>query len=143
MEGTEYARLFPGIHTRSDSRAVDHWELNGYRGSLLAAGVGGPITGHGAMLGIIDDPVQNAEDAASVALRDKSFEWYRTTFRTRVWEHGAIVLVMTRWHEDDLAGRLLLEQGGEWAVLRLPALAETQAERDAGNFTSTPQVAPP
>jgi predicted phage terminase large subunit-like protein len=133
VEGTEYTRLLPGIDTRHDSRAVDHWELNGYRGSLLAAGVGGPITGHGAVLGIIDDPVQNAEDAASVALRDKSFEWYRTTFRTRVWEDGAMVLVMTRWHEDDLAGRLLLEQAADWSVLRLPARAETQAERDAGN----------
>src|SRR5262249_28345496 len=60
-------------------------------------------------------------------------EWYRTTFRTRIWEGGAIILIMTRWHEDDLAGRLLAEQPGEWTVLRLPGLAETQEERDLNN----------
>jgi len=66
-------------------------------------------------------------------IRDKTWEWYRTTFRTRVWEGGAIVLIMTRWHEDDLAGRLLAQQASEWTVLRLPAVAETQEERDRHN----------
>ena len=96
----------------------------------MAAGVGGPITGHGARLGIIDDPFENWEQAQSPTIRDKVWEWWRTTFRTRIWEDGAIVLIMTRWHEDDLAGRLLREQADRWAVLRLPALAETQEERD-------------
>lgn len=131
VESEEFTKLFPGVGTRQDSRAVDHWELRPpARGGLLAAGVGGPITGHGALLGIIDDPFENWAQAQSATIRDHVWEWYRTTFRTRIWEEGAIVIVMTRWHEDDLAGRLLGEQGGDWRVVRLPALAESQDERD-------------
>jgi predicted phage terminase large subunit-like protein len=133
VESPEYALLFPGTATRRDSRSVSHWELDGHRGSMLAAGVGGPVTGHGALLGIIDDPVENWQEAQSQVVRDTCWEWYRTTFRTRIWERGAIVVIMTRWHEDDLAGRLLRDQPGEWTVLRLPAIAEMQAERDAGD----------
>src|SRR5262249_51902761 len=128
VESPEYALLFPAIRTRRDSRAIAHWELDGHKGGLLAAGVGGPITGHGARLGIIDDPVENWQEAQSQTVRDTCWDWWRTTFRTRIWEGGAIVLIMTRWHEDDLAGRLLAEQAAEWTVLRLPALAETQAD---------------
>jgi predicted phage terminase large subunit-like protein len=130
VESEEFAALFPGIRTRRDSRAVNHWELDGRRGSLLAVGVGGPVTGHGGLLGIVDDPLENWEQAQSQTIRDKLWEWYRTTFRTRIWEGGSIVIVTTRWHEDDLCGRLLAERRGDWSVLRLPALAETAAERD-------------
>jgi predicted phage terminase large subunit-like protein len=130
VESPAYQTLFPWIQTDRTSRARDHWELNGYRGMMHAAGVGGPITGHGAALGIIDDPVENWEQARSQVYRDKTWDWWRTTFRTRIWDGGAIVLIMTRWHEDDLAGRILKDQGGEWTILRLPALAETQSDRD-------------
>ena len=134
VESTEFANLFPRIATDPASRAVDRWQLKPpLRGSLLAAGVGGPITGHGAMLAIIDDPFENWEQAQSQTIRDNVWDWYRGTFRTRVWEEGAIILIMTRWHEDDLAGRLLQQQSDQWTVLRLPALGETQEERDARN----------
>ena len=133
VESSEFDRLFPGVATDSDSRAVDHWGLDGRRGALLAAGVGGPIMGHGAALGIIDDPVENWEQAQSENCRQKTWEWWQSTFRTRIWEGGAIVLIQTRWHLDDLAGRLLREQPGRWDVLRLPAIAETQSERDENN----------
>jgi len=133
LEGGEYGRVFPGIGTRQSSRAVQRWELEGHRGSLLAVGVNGPVTGHGAMLGIIDDPFENWKQAQSLVQRENVWEWYQTTFRTRIWEGGAIILIMTRWHEDDLAGRLLRHRPGEWRVLRLPALAEGQAERDENN----------
>jgi predicted phage terminase large subunit-like protein len=133
VESQEFATLFPGTTTRRDSRAVDHWQLDGRRGGMLAAGVGGPITGHGGLLGIIDDPLENREQAQSQTIREKVWEWYRTTFRTRIWENGAIVLIQTRWHEDDLAGRLLLDRPGQWSVLRLPAIAESQPERDDAN----------
>lgn len=133
VEGDDYANLFPGVTTRQDSRAVNRWELAGYRGGLLAVGVGGPITGHGTALGIIDDPLENWEQAQSQVIRDKVWDWYRTTFRTRIWEGGAIVLIMSRWHENDLAGHLLAEQASEWTVLRLPAIAESQEERDRHN----------
>ena len=90
----------------------------------MAAGVGGPITGRGAHVAIIDDPVKNSEDASSKTMRDKTYDWYRSTLRTRLAPGGAIVLVMTRWHEDDLAGRLLAENDEQWEVISLAALAE-------------------
>lgn len=130
VEGEEFHHLFPGLHTRADSRAVDEWHLADHRGYLKAVGVGGPVTGHGSMLGIIDDPFENWAQAQSKTIRDKVWDWWRATFRTRIWEGGAVVLIMTRWHTDDLAGRLLAEQGNEWMVLRLPAVAETQQVRD-------------
>lgn len=130
VESTEYSEVFPETASRGDSRAVNHWEIAGHRGGLLAVGVGGPVTGHGGLLGIIDDPLENWAQAQSQTIRESIWEWYRTTFRTRIWEGGAIVLIMTRWHEDDLAGRILAEQAAEWTVLRLPAMAETQEERD-------------
>jgi len=130
VESDLFEEIFEGVKTRQDSRSKQLWRLVGKRGGLLAVGVGGPITGHGALLGIIDDPFENWEQAQSLTVRNKVWDWWRGTFRTRIWERGAIILVMTRWHEDDLAGRLLSEQGNRWRVLRLPALAETQEERD-------------
>ena len=133
VESEEYRRIFKDITTRQDSRAADHWKISGHRGSVLAAGVDGPVTGNGCLLGIIDDPFENWKEAQSLNTRNAVWDWWRGTFRTRVWEGGAIILIMTRWHEDDLAGRLLLDQPGRWKVLRLAALAETQAERDQNN----------
>lgn len=130
VESDACRQLFPGLKTRQDSRSKQLWRLERRRGGLLAVGVGGPITGHGAQLGIIDDPFENWEQAQSLTHRNKVWDWWRGTFRTRIWEGGAIILVCTRWHEDDLAGRLLSEQAERWAVLRLPALAETQDDRD-------------
>lgn len=129
VEGDSFQTVFPDTTIRRDSRSVSHWELSSQRGGLLAAGVDGPVTGHGGMLGLIDDPVENWQDAMSKTVRDSCWEWYRTTFRPCIWEGGAIIIIMTRWHVDDLAGRLLKEQGDEWTVLRLPAVAETDAER--------------
>lgn len=111
----------------SDSSAVEHWELAGHRGGLTAAGVGGPITGRGAHVALIDDPLKNQDEAGSEVIRSRVKAWYQTTLRTRLAPGGAIVLVMTRWHHDDLAGWLLkeAEAGGEsWDVVALPALAE-------------------
>lgn len=104
--------------------AVKDWGLEGHRGGLVAAGVGGPITGRGAQLGIIDDPFKNWRDAQSLNLREQVWDWYRSTFLTRVWEQGRIVVIATRWHPDDLIGRLLEAEPGEWVVLNYPAVAE-------------------
>ena len=125
-----YQILFPGLELDPKRHATQNWKLHGHRGGMVAAGVGGPITGHGAMLGIIDDPFENWEAAQSPTVRKRVWEWWRGTFRTRVWEGGAIVLIMTRWHADDLAGRILEQQGDEWTVLRLPATAESQKDRE-------------
>jgi predicted phage terminase large subunit-like protein len=113
------------------SKQSNPGEFLKYIASLITStGVGGPITGFGAGLGIIDDPVKNYSDALSEGLREKTWTWYQTTFRTRIWENGILLLIMTRWHQDDLAGRLLNQQGEKWSVYRFPALAETQEVRD-------------
>lgn len=111
---------------REDAYAVKHWET-GAGGGLWAAGVGGPITGKGFHLGIIDDPVKNAEDAASLTIRDKQWDWYQSTFYTREEPGAAIVIIQTRWHEDDLSGRLLANEDDapeSWRVIHLQAIKE-------------------
>jgi len=109
---------------RSDVSAAAEWRISGHEGGMRTAGVGGGITGYGANLLIIDDPVKNAEEANSATYREKAWEWYQSTAYTRLEPDGAVVLIMTRWHQDDLAGRLLEREPGAWEVLNLPALAE-------------------
>ena len=113
---------------REDVSAVGHWEtIDG--GMMWSAGVGGPITGRGADVVIIDDPLKNAEEAGSQLLRGKHKEWYRSTLYTRLEPNGAVIIVMTRWHMDDLAGWLLSEeqhQPEHWYIVNLPALKETK-----------------
>jgi hypothetical protein len=133
VEGEAFQSLWPEVATAAESRAVDHWTIAGDRGGLKAGGVRGPLTGFGAFIGILDDPVKNAEEARSPTYRHAAKEWLETTFATRIWEGGRIVIVMTRWHEDDIAGWLLRTQKGRWTVLRLPALAETHDERERAN----------
>ena len=133
VEAQEFSTLFPDIQTDQSSRAVDNWKIDRYRGVVKAAGVGGAITGHPAMLGVIDDPVENWKQAYSVTYRDMAWDWWRSTFYTRIWEEGSVVILMTRWHEDDLCGRILQDEGDNWTVLRYPAVAETQEERDEAN----------
>lgn len=126
LESEEYRLLFPDIRTDPESRAVDRWKIYGHKGFVVAAGVGGPITGHGAGLGIIDDPVQSWAQAQSATFRDNVWEWFRGTFRTRIWEGGSIVLIMTRWHQDDLAGRILSEYHEDWKMLHFPAICDDE-----------------
>lgn len=92
-------------------------------GSYFAAGVRGPVTGRRADLLIIDDPVKSQADADSGAARDHLWDWFRSDLVTRLRPGGRVVLVMTRWHPDDLGGRLL-QSSEAWRVVRLPALAE-------------------
>jgi len=93
-------------------------------GSMFATGVGGPATGKGADLAIIDDPVKNWEDAQSQRKREAAVDWFNSVLYTRVEPGGTIVVVMTRWHERDLAGWLEHEHSDEWEIVRMPALAE-------------------
>ena len=128
MASPEYAEVFPDVGLRVDSKAADRMNTN-HGGAYFAAGVGTATTGRGAHLGIIDDPFKDREDADSEIQREKVWNWYRSTFFTRLMPGGAVVLIQTRWHEDDLAGRLLeqdgrLEDGGEWDVLELPAISD-------------------
>jgi predicted phage terminase large subunit-like protein len=115
-------------------QAGESWGIEGHRGGINAAGVGGPITGKGARIAIIDDPVKNAEEANSEVIRENVWQWYQTTLLTRLTPDGRIIVVMTRWHEDDLVGRLLKKEkedikNGEkikepWTIINMPAYAE-------------------
>lgn len=123
----EFGPSLFGVKVSSDSSAANRWDIEGHSGGMTTAGVRGPITGKGANVAIIDDPVKNDQEAMSQTYREAAWDWYRATFSTRIQQDGAIILVMTRWHEDDLAGRLLKAQqeGGEkWEVVSLPAIAE-------------------
>lgn len=96
------------IDLSSDSRAVSGWDLAApNRGGMAATGVGGPLTGKGAHLLIVDDPVKNREDAESEKSRERLWDWWTSTAYTRLENSGAVVIIQTRWHGDDLAGRLL------------------------------------
>jgi hypothetical protein len=135
MESPQYAELFPDVRLHAKGaktegnwlRNADVFEIVKHGGSYRSAGVGGGITGMGFDLGIIDDPIKNMEEAYSQTIRDKIDEWYTSTFWTRQAPGARIILMLTRWHEDDLAGRLLkrMKDGGEqWEVVVLPAFSE-------------------
>jgi predicted phage terminase large subunit-like protein len=111
--------------TLSDERkAVSDWET-AIGGGLRAVGVGGGVTGQGGDLIMIDDPIKSREEANSLAYRDRVWNWYTDDLYTRLEPGGAIVLILTRWHQDDLAGRILSgEDAAQWTVVSLPALAE-------------------
>ena len=123
-----------GVEIDPNNQSSESWGIKGKRGGVHAAGVGGPITGKGARIAIIDDPVKNAEEANSEVMREKIWEWYVSTLYTRLTPDGRILVVMTRWHEDDLVGRLLKKErediengthkGERWTVINFPAIAE-------------------
>lgn len=122
------------VELAKDRQSAESWGVEGYRGGVKAAGVGGPITGRGAKIAIIDDPVKNSEEANSEVIREKIYQWYQSTLYTRLTPDGRIIIVMTRWHEDDLVGRLLRKEreeiengthiGDRWTIINFPAVAE-------------------
>lgn len=108
----------------SDRYAVEDWETSS-GGGVRAVGVGGGITGQGGNLIVIDDPVKSRDEADSEAYRERVWDWYTDDLYTRLEPGGSIILIMTRWHDDDLAGRILAsESAGDWTVVSLPARAE-------------------
>ena len=118
--GEHRARL--GVALDPASRAAGRFGLVG-GGGYYATGIRGSVTGRRADLVIVDDPVKSQREADSAAAREHLWEWFRSELVTRLKPGGRMVVVMTRWHPDDLGGRLLAEESG-WRVLRLPALAE-------------------
>lgn len=117
---------FPHVTVAADSAAVDRWATN-KGGIVVAAGVGGAMTGFGANKLLIDDPVKGRAEADSETFRESTWNWYAEVARTRLMPKGSIVLCQTRWHEDDLAGRILNSAGAsDWTILNLPALAESE-----------------
>lgn len=143
MDTPEYRVLFP--HSRlaesrdAEKRTQGQFDVVGGVGYYIASGIMGSITGRTADIGIIDDPVKNREEAESEVYRDRVFEQYKSAFATRQFgSDGAIILCMTRWNEDDLAGRLLRiaaehPEADQWEVVSLPAIAEeVDAHRQVG-----------
>jgi predicted phage terminase large subunit-like protein len=117
--------IFPNSIIVDDSNAVHRFGLTA-GGNYYAGGAGGPITGRGADLLLIDDPIKSREDAYSVATRRNLKDWYQHVAYTRLQPGAAVVLIQTRWHEDDLAGWLLREHAKKgWRVVSLPAIAES------------------
>lgn len=109
---------------RTDKKRVDRW-LTPNGGGLTAAGIGGPLTGRGADLMLIDDYIKNAEDSLSETLRKKTWEWFKSTAYTRLEPGGSLVILATRWNINDLIASCITELPHEnWRVINLPALAE-------------------
>jgi len=127
----EYRLLFPKIKLHPASQAVERWALAGGDlddPSVVATGIGGALTGRGFEIIIIDDPVKNRAEAESPTYRKNLHDAYKGTIRTRLEPGGAIVIICTRWHEDDLPGWLLeqesLGDGEHFETINIPALAE-------------------
>lgn len=117
------------------SESVKGWRTT-KKDEYKSAGVGGPITGRRADIAIIDDPVKDREEADSEVVREKQWKWYNSTLRSRLKPKGAVILVMTRWHGDDLGGRLLAAQRSMWDFVNLPAeaLEDDPLGREPGEF---------
>jgi predicted phage terminase large subunit-like protein len=116
-----------GVRVHRKSGAANRWDLDARDGGMTAAGVGGPITGKGAHLLIVDDPIKNDEEARSATFREKQWQWWQSVATTRLRPGALIVLIQTRWNRDDLTGRVLKqasETGHKWRVVKFPALAE-------------------
>lgn len=139
IDSEHYAALFPNTRLHSSNirttahgqplRNSDIFEVVGRRGVYVGAGIGGPIGGKGFRLGIIDDPVKNRQEADSVVYREMVWRWYTSTFYMRAEENAAIVIMSTRWHDEDLIGRLLeLEisnpHADKWLLISFPALLD-------------------
>lgn len=125
-----------GVGVSGDSSAAGRWDTN-KGGEYFAAGVGGSITGRRADLAIIDDPLRSREDADSKLIRDKQWDWYKFDLTTRLKPNAAVILIQTRWHEDDLAGRILAEEADRWRVVSLPMEA-TSADDPLGREIGDP-----
>lgn len=142
IDTPEYREIFPKTtlnsrNVKTDAkgsyiRNAEMFEVVGHRGSYRSAGVGGGITGMGADFAIIDDPIKNMEDANSPTIRQKVSDWYDSTLYTRLEGDdgsGNVLIILTRWHDDDLAGRLLTKMrknklADQWDILELPAVRE-------------------
>lgn len=125
VNSEEYKLIFPNTLLKEDEKARGRWKTNA-GGSYTAVGVGGPITGRGANILLIDDPTKNREEAESEVYRQKTWDWFTSTAFTRLSPGGVVVIIMTRWHLDDLVGRILdnKELNKRTKLIRFPAIAE-------------------
>lgn len=134
IKSPEYKAVFRHTAISQASKAAEAWKTT-QNGSFLAAGVGGGITGKGADIFVIDDPIKDAEEADSEVVRDKVWDWYGSTAYTRMSPGGGMLIIQTRWHDDDLSGRLIIQMRDhlrnetpdgkfdEWEIIEYPAEA--------------------
>lgn len=148
VKSSDYHLLFGNLGVTKKNEAIERWSLFDYDekrrtgGGILAAGIGGPISGRGAHIFLIDDPVKNREEAESATLRETAKSWYSSTAYTRLAPGAGIVIIQTRWHDDDLSGHLLAEMriaekemaaangvwpddADRWRTIDFPAIATT------------------
>lgn len=131
LRDPDFQAIFPEAILSPDSQSAEHWNTT-VGGGLLAAGVGGSLTGFGSHVLIIDDPVKNRSEAESATTREAIMDWYSSTAYTRLAPGGGVLQIMTRWHHEDLAGQLIQkmedDDGDSWEVVNYPAIS-TQNER--------------
>lgn len=147
IDDEAYSEIFPGtrlygknirtVASGAYMRNSDLFEVVGRRGVYRSAGVGGGITGMGGDVILIDDPIKDRAEADSPTIRNRVWDWYTSTLYTRLAPGGGIIVIQTRWHMDDLAGRLLeaarTGEGDQWRVVNFPAIAEQdETHRKAG-----------
>ena len=137
IDDKEYAGIFPETRLSNSNmrlefknasskgymRNTDEFEIVDHEGSFKSVGVAGPLTGNPMDIGIIDDPVKDQMQASSKTFRNRNWEWYNDVFLSRTHNDSQLLFTMTRWHEDDLAGRILVKES-DWEVIRFPAIAE-------------------
>lgn len=140
IDSLEYGEIFPETRlngsnsrfSRGFIRNIDMFEIVGHRGFYKAVGVGGGLTGTPVDIAIIDDPVKDAIEAYSPIYRERVWDWYTSVLQTRLHNDSHQLFIMTRWHEDDLAGRILQREPENWTVLSIPAIRESK--RDGNTF---------
>ena len=134
IDSKEYQAIFPNTYLNGSNvrtnvkgylRNVDMFETVGHKGFYKAVGVGGSLTGTPVDIAIIDDPVKDAMEAYSPVYRERVWDWYTSVLLTRLHNESKQLFIMTRWHDDDLAGRILKREADKWTVLSIPAIRET------------------
>lgn len=139
IDSDDYKAIFPdtrlngaGSHKPAKGwiRKLDTFEMVGRSGFYKAVGVGGGLTGTPVDIAIIDDPIKDAQEAYSATYRSRVWEWYNSVLTTRLHNDSRQIFIMTRWHEDDLAGRILKAEPDAWNVLSIPAICEEEGDGD-------------
>lgn len=134
IEDPSYHSVFE-TRLHPNHQGAEEWSVDGRRGGYVAAGVGGGITGKGAHILGIDDPLKNSEEADSADIREKLWNWYGSTAYTRLAPGGGVLITQTWWHDDDLAGRLQVAmatdpEADQFVVVKYPAIAESDEYLD-------------
>lgn len=124
-----------GLDLQADSKAAARWNVAGRKGGVYCVGIGGALTGRAVDVLLIDDPIKDRKQADSETERKAAWDWWTDVARTRLAPNAPVILIMTRWHDDDLAGRILAnDTTGEWELLHIPAIADhdpAKGETDA------------